>query len=186
MYKYVYIPIYKGTLLDQAGLAWPTPPRPRVAALTVCVRLVESRRNVAGGEPFARGPAARPAAACPPPSAACPCKCSIPMAPHPPTAPTPVPLHRSPGQSPKCARPSDASRLRVAHDMWAGGGDVASRDDAVRERRRVAPCGAKGVSGVSPLVRSMPGGGTSVPDLAPVSRAELVVACTVPSPLLPV
>ena len=42
--------------------------------------------------------------------------------------------------------------------LWAGGGDVASRDDAVRERRRVAPCGVKGVSGVSPPVRSMPGG----------------------------
>ena len=37
-------------------------------------------------------------------------------------------------------------------------GGVASRDDAVRERRRKVPRGAKGAGGVSPLVRSMPGG----------------------------
>ena len=36
--------------------------------------------------------------------------------------------------------------------------DVASRDDAVRKRRRMAPCGASGCERSVPLVRSMPGG----------------------------
>ena len=50
--------------------------------------------------------------------------------------------------------------------LWAGGGDVASRDDAARKRRRMAPCGANGCErSVSPGEKYA-GRGTSALDLA--------------------